>query len=154
MHAPGPGGPPSTTASAILRRLLLREEVGRFRAQESRRVFDPSVHVGELGGSRTGFVLRARDEPAMDAALRIDISCRLVQEAPLAWCTGWLLRPGTPERHDSDLHWLAALRTAFGIHDRPLGGCYVITRAGWRDLVTEEEQVWARLRLRRPIRDL
>jgi hypothetical protein len=144
MHPSGPGGPSPTAP----RRLLLREEVGRFRARESRRVFDASVHVGELGGGRTGFVLRARDRTAMDAAMRTDIACRLVEESPAGWRTGWLVRPGTPERHDLDLQWLAALRTAFGIHDRPLGGCYVITRAGWRDLVTEDEQVWARLRLR------
>jgi hypothetical protein len=84
----------------------------------------------------------------MDAAMRTDIASRLVEESPAGWRTGWLVRPGTPERHDLDLQWLAALRTAFGIHDRPLGGCYVITRAGWRDLVTDDEQVWARLRLR------
>jgi hypothetical protein len=144
MHAPDPGGSPPTAPQ----RLRLREEVGRFRARESRRVFDPSVHVGQLGGGRTGFVLRARDRSVMDAAMRTDIASRLVEESPAGWRTGWLVRPGTPERHDLDLQWLAALRTAFGIHDRPLGGCYVITRAGWRDLVTDDEQVWARLRLR------
>jgi hypothetical protein len=144
MPAQRPGGPSSTT----LRRLQLREEVGRFRNGESRRSFDPSVHVGELGGDRTGFVLRARDRPAMDVEMRIDISCRLVAESPSAWRTAWLVRPGTPECHDLDLHWLAALRTAFGIHGRPLDGCYVITRAGWRDVVTGDQQLWARLRLR------
>jgi hypothetical protein len=143
MPSTRPGGPSLTT----LRRLRLREEVGRFRAGESRRVFDPSVHVGELGGERTGFVLRARDRPAMDAAMRVDISCRLVEESPSDWCTGWLTRPGTPQDQDQDLHWMAALQTAFGIHGRTLTGCYVVTRAGWRDLVTGEEQLWTRLRL-------
>jgi hypothetical protein len=143
MPAQRPDGPSSTT----LRRLRLREEVGRFRAGESRRVFDSSVHVGELGGDRTGFVLRAGDRSAMDAAMRVDISCRLLEESPSHWCTGWLVRPGTPDSHDQDLHWLAALRTGFGIHGRTLAGCYVITRAGWRDLVTDDEQLWTRLRL-------
>lgn len=131
----------------IGRRLLLRQEVGRFRARESRRTFDPSVHVGELAGERTGFVLRARDQPTTDAALRIDIVSRLLEQSPPAWRTAWLARPGTPDPHDQDLHWLAAVRTAFGVHDRPLDGCYVITRSGWRDVRTDDRQVWARLRL-------
>jgi hypothetical protein len=129
------------------RRLLLREEVGRFRARESRRVFDHSVHVGVLGGERTGFVLRAGDQPAMDAALRIDVVSRLVEHSSSTWCTAWLARPGTTERHDLDLQWLAAARIAFGIHDRPLDGCYAITRSGWRDVLTDDGRVWARLRL-------
>ena len=129
------------------RRLLLREEVGRFRARESRRVFDSSVHVGLLGGPRTGFVVRAQDLPAVDAALRVDVLTTLIAESPPQWCTAWLVRPGTPERHDLDLQWLAAAHAAFGIHDRPLDGCYVITRSGWRDLLSDETRVWARLRL-------
>ncbi len=144
MRAPGPGvllgDPPTTTA----RRQLLREEVGRLRAHESRRAFDPSVHVGELAGGRTGFVLRARDEPAMDAAMRIDVSCRLVGDSPPGWRTAWLVRPGTPEPHDLDVQWLAAVRIAFGIHDRTLDGCYALTRSGWRNVLTGEHQVWAR----------
>src|SRR3954453_11259094 len=62
-------GPPDGHAGAMYvsvrvdarRRWALREEVGRLRARESRRVFDPSVHVGILGGGRAGFVLRAKD---------------------------------------------------------------------------------------------
>ena len=145
--APGDGASGPDGGPGVRRRLLLREEVGRFRAGESRRTFDPSVHVGELGGDRTGFVLRARDRPAMDAALRVDIAARLVEDSPAAWRTAWLVRPGTPEQHDLDLQWLAAVRTGFAIHDRPLDGCYVLTRSGWRDLVTDHRRVWARLRL-------
>jgi hypothetical protein len=148
MRAPGSGvwsgDPDSTTA----RRLLLREEVGGLRERESRRVFDPSVHVGELGGGRTGFVLWARDDPAVDAAMRVDIASRLVADSPPGWRTAWISRPGTPEPHDRDVQWLAAVRTAFGIHDRALDGFYALTRSGWRDVLTEERQVWARLRLR------
>jgi hypothetical protein len=105
------------------------------------------VHVGVLGGDRTGFVLRARDLPVMDAALRIDVVSRLVQDSPSTWCTAWLVRPGATERHDLDLQWLAAARTAFGIHGRRLDGCYAITRSGWRDVLTDDGRVWARLRL-------
>jgi hypothetical protein len=129
------------------RRLLLRQEVGRFRARESRRVFDTSVHVGELGGERTGFVARAADLPAFDAALRLDVACTLVEQSPPGWRTAWMVRAGTPQVHDLDLQWLSAMRMAFAVHGRELDGCYVLTRTGWRDAVTDESRVWARLRL-------
>ena len=57
---------------------------------------------------------------------------------PAKWRTAWLVRPGTPEPHDLDLQWLAAARTAFGMHGRALDGFYVITRTGWRDVLTDE----------------
>ena len=129
------------------RRALLREEVGRFRRRESRRVFDASVHVGTLGGARTGFVARAQDVPALDAALKVDVVCALLGDSPAAWRTAWLVRPGTPEPHDLDLQWLAAASSAFGMHDRTLDGFFVLTRAGWRDVLTDEARVWKRLRL-------
>lgn len=129
------------------RRVLLREEVGRFRMRESRRVFDTAVHVGILAGPRDSFVVRAQDLPAVDAALRTDVLSSMVEQSPPTWRTAWLARSGTPDLHDEDLHWLAAARTAFGIHDRPLDGFYVVTRAGWRDALTEETRVWKRLRL-------
>jgi hypothetical protein len=140
--------PPTSDVEADqARRVLLREEVGRFRQGESRRVFDASVHVGVLAGPRTGFVARAQDVPALDAALKVEVVCALLEDSPDSWRTAWLVRPGTTERHDLDLQWLSALRTAFGVLDRPMDGCYVITRAGWRDLVTDESRTWARLRL-------
>lgn len=129
------------------RRLLLREEVGRFRARESRRVFDHSVQVGELAGARESFVVRAQDEPAVDAALRIDVLSALLEGSPDGWREAWLIRPGTPEVHDRDLQWLAAAAAAFGMHGRPLDGFFVVTRAGWRDVRTDETRVWKRLRL-------
>jgi hypothetical protein len=125
----------------------LRQEVGRLRARQSRRAFDPSVHVGLLCGARTGFVLRARDRPVLDAALLRDVASRLVDESPGSWRETWLVRPGTIEPHDLDLQWLAAARSGFGSRDRPLHGCYVITRSGWRDVVTDEGRAWVRLRL-------
>jgi hypothetical protein len=136
-----------TVRADVRRRWALREEVGRLRGRESRRVFDPSVHVGILGGDRTGFVLRAKDRPALDAALRIDVACRLLADSPSPWTTTWLVRAGTPEEHDLDLQWLSAARMGFGIHDRVLDGCFVVTRTGWRDVVTGEAREWTRLRL-------
>ncbi len=136
-----------STPPEVARRALLREEVGRFRRRESRRVFDASIHVGRLAGPRTGFVVRGQDVPALDAALRVDVVCALLEDSPASWRTAWLVRPGTPEPHDLDRQWLAAVRAGFGILGRDWDGCYVLTRTGWRDLVTDETRTWARLRL-------
>jgi hypothetical protein len=116
--------------------------VGRLRAGETRPTFDPSVQVGLLGGERVGFVLRAKDRPVLDAALLRDVALRLVEESPGTWRTSWVQRPGAPETHDLDLQWLAAVRSAFGSHDRRLDGCFTVTRTGWRDVVTEETWAW------------
>jgi hypothetical protein len=126
---------------------MLREEVGRLRQRETRRRFDACLQVGELGGERTGFVIAARDLPVMDVQLRVDVAAGLLQDASPRWRTAWLVRPGTPEQHDVDLRWFSAIRTAFAMHARPLDGCYVVTRSGWRDLVTGDSRTWVRLRL-------
>ena len=126
---------------------MLREEVGRLRQRETRRRFDACLHVGELGGERTGFVIAARDLPVMDVQLRVDVAAGLLQDASPRWRTAWLVRPGTPEQHDVDLRWFSAVRTAFAMHARPLDGCYVVTRSGWRDLLTGDSRTWVRLRL-------
>ena len=136
-----------TRSAATDTRLLLRQEVGRFRARESRRVFDLSVHVGVLGGPRDSFVVRAQDLPAVDGALRTDVVAALLEDSPADWRTAWLVRPGTPEQHDLDLQWLAAAGTAFGMHGRALDGFFVLTRTGWRDVLTDDRRVWKRLRL-------
>jgi hypothetical protein len=141
--SPGPDQAPD----AVRRRALLREEVGRFRARETRRVFDTTVHVGELGGPRTGYVVRAADLPAFDDGLRADVVGTLLEDSPERWTTLLLHRAGTPEQHDLDLRWLAAATTAFGSHDRPLRACYVVCRSGWRDVRTGESRTWTRLRL-------
>jgi hypothetical protein len=139
---------PMSASMRDTRRLrVLREEVGRLRQRETRRRFDPCIHVGELGGPRTGFVIAARDLPVMDVGLRVDVASRLLMEAPPTWSDAWLVRPGTAEQHDVDLQWFSALRTAFAMHSRSLEGCYVITRTGWRDVVNGETRSWVRLRL-------
>jgi hypothetical protein len=131
----------------ITRRGVLREEVGRFRARESRRVFDLAVHIGQLGGRRDIFVVPARDLPVMDVGLRTDVAAALLEGTDESWREAWVTRPGTPELHDLDLQWLAAVREAFAMHGRTLEGFWVITRFGWRDALTEETRVWKRLRL-------
>jgi hypothetical protein len=129
------------------RRLLLRREVGRFRERESRRVFDPAVHVGTLGGSRDSFTVAARDLPALDAGLRTDVLVALLGDGDPDWGDVWLTRPGGTEEHDADLAWLAAARAAFAVHGRELRSFHALTRAGWRDVLTGETRTWVRLRL-------
>lgn len=110
-------------------------------------MFDTSVHVGILAGPRTGFVVRAQDLPVVDTALRTDVLSALLEDSPRAWRSVWLVRAGTLEVYDTDLAWWASARTAFGMHGRRPDGCWVVTRSGWRDVVTGESRQWARLRL-------
>jgi hypothetical protein len=79
--------------------------------------------------------------------LRIEVVSRLLEDSPSSWRTLWLVRAGLTEPHDDDVSWLAAGRVAFGMHQRPLGGCYVITRSGWRCVLTGRSRSWVRLRL-------
>lgn len=126
---------------------LLRQEVGRLRAGESRRVFDAAVNVGRLAAARARFVARAQDIPALDPALRIDVVSALVEEAASGPLTVWLTRPGTPDTHEEDLRWLSAAEIACGQHDRTMAGFYAITRTGWLNVHTGQQQTWKRLRL-------
>jgi len=130
---------------------ILRQEVAILRAQESRRVFDVAIHVGELGGRRDSFVrtqdTASIDIAAMDIGLRIDVVSSLVGTSAPEAVSAWVSRPGAPHTHDVDLEWLAAASVAFGMHGRELAGFYAITRSGWLDVRTGEQRVWKRLRL-------
>lgn len=126
---------------------LLRLEVGRLRRRETRRAFDSAVYVGTLDGPRDSFALPLRDVPALDAGVRTDVVCALLARTGPELRTMWLVRPGRPEPHDADLEWQGAARRAFAFHDRPLEGCYVITRYGWRDLDSGRSRTWKRLRI-------
>lgn len=126
---------------------LLRLEVGRLRRRETRRSFDSALFVGTLDGERDSFVLPLRDAPAVDTGVRTDVVCTLLDRTDPARRTVWLVRPGHPEPQDADLAWAGAARRAFALHDRPLEGCYVVTRYGWLDLDTGRSRRWKRLRL-------
>lgn len=126
---------------------LLRREVGQLRQRETRRIFDQAVYVGTLGGSRESWVLPARDVPAVDHGVRTDVVSTLLESAATECAAAWLVRPGTPEAHDADLHWLAAADAAFAIHGLRLETFHAITRYGWRDVRTGESRHWKRLRL-------
>lgn len=127
-------------------RAALRQEVGRLRARERRRVFAARVCVGTPAGELVGHEIAARDTAEMDAGLRTDVVARLLEQVPRA-DTMLLLRPGGPYHHDLDLAWYAAARLAFDSAGRGLAGFYAITRTGWLDVVTGERREWKRLRL-------
>ncbi len=126
---------------------LLRLEVGRLRQRETRRVFDLAVYVGALDGDRASWVVPARDLPAVDHGVRTDVVSALLETAREEHSAAWLVRPGDPDQHDADLHWLAAADAAFAIHGRRLESFHAITRYGWRDVRTGESRHWKRLRL-------
>jgi len=137
----------TSRAGTTDQRLLLRREVGRFRARESRRVFDLAVHVGQLGGDRDSVTVAARDLPALDAGLRCDLVARLLEDTDPAWAQAWLTRPGTVEENDLDYLWLSACRAAFATFGRELASFHALTRSGWRDVLTGDTRTWVRLRL-------
>ena len=118
-----------------------------LRERETRRVFDPAVYGGTLGGPRDSFVVRRRDLPVLDAGLRADVFAELLEQTDPEQTVAWLVRSGTPEPHDADLAWLAAAGAAFAMHGRDLEAFYVFTRYGWRDVRTGETRTWKRLRL-------
>ena len=127
---------------------LLRLEVGRLRARESRRRFETVVHVGTLGGAQRTCPVPAAD-PALDAGTRTDVVSRLLEGAadPDRGDCVWLTRAGDPQLQDEDLGWLSAASLAFGALGRRLDGFWSVTRTGWLDVRSGEGRTWKRLRL-------
>lgn len=115
---------------------LLRLEVTDLRARESRRVFDPVLYVGTLGGDRDSFVIRARDVPAIDRAVRVDVVDALLGRVGGHPRSAWLTRPGAPDLLDTDVDWMNAARAAFAMHGRTLSGFWVVTPRGFCDAAT------------------
>jgi hypothetical protein len=118
---------------------LLRREVADLRARESRRVFDPTLYVGSLVADRDSFVVRARDVPAIDRAVRVDVVDALLSRVGGAR-SAWLTRAGAPDLLDTDVDWMNAARAAFAMHGRTLSGFWVVTPRGFCDAVTGEAQ--------------
>jgi hypothetical protein len=126
---------------------LLRAEVGRLRAHESRRRFDTVVHVGFLGGSPVTCPVPSAD-PVLDMGTRTDVVAALLVNAPATRQTCvWLTRAGEPQLQDEDLAWLSAARAAFGAVGCRLGGFWTVTRTGWLDVRSGEGRTWKRLRI-------
>jgi hypothetical protein len=129
--------------------LALRTEVGLLRMRETRRVFDVQVHLGALGGGEHDtFVVRAQDVPVLDQGLRTEVVVVLAEQLGTRDPAVWVTRPGVPELHDVDLHWLSATDRAFAELGRPSPEFYAVTRYGWLDVRTGQGRSWKRLRLR------
>ncbi len=130
-----------------------RLEVGRFRAEQQRRTFPLTLHVGVPAGPRVSAEVPWPVPREYDDGLRFDLLTGLVerwgsrgddQEAP---GVAWLTRMGFPEPHDQDLAWHAAAVRALAAQDRHLAQFRVVTKNGWLDVRTGERRVWRRLRL-------
>lgn len=115
---------------------LLRREVTDLRARESRRVFDAALYVGDLGGERDSFVIRALDVPAIDRAVRVDVVGALLSRVGTVARAAWLTRPGPLDLLDTDVEWMNAARAGFAMHGRTLSGFWVVTPRGFCDAAT------------------
>lgn len=117
-----------------------------------RKVSAPVFHLGTPGGRRGSEQLAIAAAPGHDAGLRADLVEQAagllprLDPAPVAWMT----RTGALAPTDLDLAWLAAARAGLERHGRSLGSFFVITRSGWRELLTGAEHA-ERIR-RRPRR--
>lgn len=131
---------------------LLRLEVGRLRSRESRRRFDPVVHVGHLGGAHRSSRVPSADPllgHLLDPGTRAGVVSALLEELGPAGSSvsAWLTRVGDPVVQDEDLAWLSAATHALGTFGFDLEGFWTFTRTGWLDVRTGESRTWKRLRL-------
>lgn len=119
----------------------------------------PAVHLGRPAGPRVWLGLPQRpghsrvaheDPYAETPTLRRDAAARLVEAATAADVGrhAWLVREGQVDLHEDDLAWEAALRAAHAEVGMALTSFHVLTRTGWREVATGEEQRWTRLRVR------
>lgn len=135
---------------------VLRLEVGRLRARERRRRFPLAVAVGTLGGERSLLEVGWPEPRDLDQGLRTAVVEALLTRGPAAETSpacgprdleAWIMRPGHPTLHDTDLAWYSAARLACASYDVQLQRFIVLTRTGWLDPVSGASRSWKRLRL-------
>lgn len=110
-----------------------------------RRALPITLHIGSPEGRRVDLV----DETWQDVGLRTALVARALDALPDAEfdrALPWLTRCGELATHDADLRWCAAARSGFARHGLELPGFFVVTRRGWRNLLTDEEHRWSRVR--------
>ncbi len=128
-------------------RAALRRAVFALRSGERRRVFPPSVHVGDPDGSHVTYVDGGGDR--LDHTLRSDVVAALLRAHPEAHRAAlWLTRPGHPFPHDVDLVWMPAAAAAFAEAGEDPAWVAVVTKNGWYEPFGERAASWRRLRLR------
>lgn len=113
-------------------------------AAGTRRALPVTVHVGSPGGERISFP----DDRDADGVLRGDLVASALAELPGA-AYAWVTRRGELEPDFVDQEWWAAARVAFARHGSRLSGFAVLTRRGWHDLPSGEQQAWQRVRATR-----
>ncbi|HEX7738509.1 MAG TPA: hypothetical protein VF426_02545 [Marmoricola sp.] len=111
-----------------------------------RRELPTTLHLGRPSGVHRAVVHADWHDAAMRADLvERTLSCLDIGANDPA-VFAWLTRPGSLEPHDHDHQWFAATAAAFASHGLDAPDFYVITRKGWRDLVSGEVQSWSRVR--------
>lgn len=118
-------------------------DLGRFgrayqRECRGRRTHPVVLRLGALSGK----FVEVPHQWATDPGLRADLLERLLDDLEPADAVLWLTRGGALAPGDTDFAWYAAGRAAYGRHGHQLGAFYIITRAGWLDLVTDRTARW------------
>lgn len=103
----------------------------------ARRAAPAVLHVG-LPGGRAHQRWAVVDDDSYDAGFRADLVVRGLDAVELDRPFPWLTRGGALVPLDVDLRWCAASRLAFERCGLELPGFFVVTSAGWFDLVAEE----------------
>lgn len=146
-HHPGamtdPEPPPAVTAG-------LRAALCDFiDAAGARRVLPTVFHVGRPGGRPGTHRLAVPEEPGLGPGLRADLVERALDGLDVADPCAWVTRSGPLAPTDHDFAWFSASREAFARHGLDLPGFFVITRAGWLNLMTEHALPHTGVRRRR-----
>lgn len=128
--------------------LALRTAVEEFVTNAgTRRALPTVINLGTPGGEHVSLP----ESPSLDAGLRTDLLERALDGIDLDALptpVPWLTRSGELAPGDADFAWLAAAVEAFGRHDLPVRGFFVVTRNGWFDLLSEDLVRWQRVRPR------
>lgn len=110
-----------------------------------RRAAGAVVYVGRLAGPRAE--VSDAGLTGRETTWRADLLERAIDgvEDPVH---AWLTRCGDPTPNPADLAWCAAARIAFARHGLALPAFHLLTRYGWRDLLSGEAVTFSRVRNR------
>jgi hypothetical protein len=103
----------------------------------------PVLHVGRPAGAGVRRAVPSGED--LDAALRVDVVARMLQDCGCHHPAVWLARPGSLGWHDLDARWLPAALAAYA-EAGATPTFVVVTRQGWWEPLTGTGRVWKRLR--------